>query len=61
MSKTSSAVKDRYNKKTYDQILFRLPKGGKDWIKESAEKLGYSSVNEFITDAVKEFVCKERG
>lgn len=56
MSKTSSAVKDRYNRKTYDQILFRLPKGGKDWIKESASQKGYTSVNEFLTDAVKAFV-----
>ena len=55
MSKTSSQVKDRYNKKAYDQILFRLPKGGKEWLRESAERKGYTSVNEFITDAVKKF------
>ena len=48
MSKPTSQVKDRYNKKAYDQILLRLPKGGKDLVKEKSESLGYKSVNESL-------------
>lgn len=55
MSKPTSQVKDRYNKKAYDQILLRLPKGKKDLVKEKSESLGYKSVNEFIVAAVNAF------
>ena len=55
MSKTSSAVKERYNKKAYDKISFRLPKGKKEWLVQKAKEMGYSSVNAFITDAVTQF------
>lgn len=55
MGRTSTEAKERHNNKAYDQIKFRLPKGGKEWLKESAERKGYTSVNKFITDAVKKF------
>lgn len=55
MSKTSSAVKDRYNAKAYDRITFRVPKGEKEKIEEKSREMGYSSVNSFILAAIKEF------
>ena len=55
MSKTSSAVKDRYNEKAYDRITLRTPKGEKEHIEEKAKTMGYSSVNSFILAAIKKF------
>lgn len=52
MGKTSSAVKDRYNAKAYDEIKLRVPKGQKDQIREHAEAQG-ESVNGFIQRAIK--------
>lgn len=53
MSKTSSAVKDRYNAKAYDEIKVRVPKGHKDEIKTHADALN-ESVNGFINRAIQE-------
>ena len=53
MGKTSSAVKDRYNAKAYDEIKVRVSKGDKAAIREHAAAMGLS-VNGFITRAVKE-------
>lgn len=50
---TSSVVKDRYNKKTYDQINFRVKKGFKTEIEAYANSAGIS-INQWILDAVKE-------
>lgn len=50
---TSSVVKDRYNKKTYDQINFRVKKGFKAEIEAYANSAGMS-INQWILDAVKE-------
>lgn len=52
MSKTSSAVKDRYNAKTYDEIKVRVPKGQKDNIKAHADRFDEGSVNRFIYRAI---------
>ena len=51
MGKTSSAVKDRYNAKTYDEIKIRVPKGQKDLIQAHAEAHG-ESTNGFINRAI---------
>lgn len=51
MGKTSSAVKDRYNAKAYDEIKLRVPKGQKDIIKAHADSMG-ESVNAFIYRAL---------
>ena len=51
MGKTSSAVKDRYNAKAYDEIKVRVMKGEKDKIKQHAEACG-ESVNSFIARAI---------
>ena len=53
MGKTSSAVKDRYNAKTYDEIKIRVPKGQKDLIQAHAEAQG-ESTNGFINRAISE-------
>lgn len=51
MGKTSSAVKDRYNAKAYDEIKVRVPKGQKTAIQAHAESQG-ESVNGFISRAI---------
>ena len=51
MGKTSSAVKDRYNAKAYDEIKIRVPKGQKDLIQAHAEAQG-ESTNGFINRAI---------
>lgn len=51
MGKTSSAVKDRYNKKAYDSVLLRMPKGEKERVQAAADAAG-KSLNAFIMDAV---------
>jgi len=48
---TSSAVKDRYNAKAYDEIKIRVKKGEKDIIKADAQRLG-KSVNKYIVDSL---------
>ena len=48
---TSSVVKDRYNKKTYDQVNFRVKKGFKSEIEAYANSAGLS-INQWIIDAV---------
>lgn len=53
MGKTSSAVKDKYNAKAYDEIKVRVSKGNKDAIKTHAESMG-ESVNGFINRAIME-------
>ena len=47
MSKTSSAVKDRWNKKNYDQLGIRIPKGRKEAIEQRARENG-ESVNGYL-------------
>ena len=37
---TSSAVKERYNRKHYDRIAFHCPKGGNEVLKEAAKIVG---------------------
>lgn len=50
-TRTSSAVKNRYNEKAYDRINLVVPKGEKERIKEAAEKNG-ESVNGLINRVV---------
>lgn len=51
MGKTSSAVKDRYNAKAYDEIKVRVMKGQKELVQAHAESQG-ESVNAFINRAI---------
>lgn len=59
MGKTSSAVKDRYNAKTYDEIKIRVPKGQKDLIQAHAEAQG-ESTNSFINRAISETMERDK-
>lgn len=58
MGKTSSAVKDRYNAKAYDEIKVRVNKGKKDTIKAHADSRG-ESVNSFIGRAIDEAMKRD--
>ena len=60
MGKTSAAVKNRYNDKTYDRINLTVPKGDKDIIKAHAEKHDGGSVNGFIQRAIKETMERDQ-
>lgn len=53
MGKTSSVVKDRYNKKAYDEIKVRVPKGKKEIITSFTTSTG-ESVNSFVNRAIDE-------
>ena len=59
MSKTSAAVKNRYNEKNYDRINLTVPKGEKDKIKAHAEKHDGGSVNGFIQRAIAETMARD--
>lgn len=51
MGRTSSAVKDRYNAKAYDEMKVRVMKGNKERIQAHAEAQG-ESLNAFISRAI---------
>ncbi len=51
MGRTSSAVKDRYNAKAYDEMKVRVVKGNKEQIQAHAEAQG-ESLNAFISRAI---------
>ena len=53
MGKTSSAVKNRWNKKAYDQLGIRVPKGRKDDIEAFAASKG-QSVNGYVNALIRE-------
>ena len=59
MSKTSSAVKNRYNAKAYDRITIVVKKGEKEVIKAHAEKHDGGSVNAFIQRAISETMQRD--
>lgn len=59
MSRTSAAVKNRYNEKNYDRINLTVPKGEKDKIKAHAEKHDGGSVNGFIQRAIAEAMARD--
>lgn len=49
------AAKDRYNRKKYDLISFRVPKGRGEELREEAKKRGLS-FNAFIVQAIEKFL-----
>lgn len=58
MSKTSNAVKDRWNAKAYDNITLRVPKGRKKDVEAFARAQGDSvSVNGLINS----LLCEAMG
>lgn len=59
MGKTSSAVKDRYNAKVYDEVKVRVQKGDKEIIKAHAGSMG-ETVNSFINRAIREAMERDK-
>lgn len=59
MGKTSSAVKDKYNAKAYDEIKVRVSKGQKNTIQAHAQTQG-ESVNGFIGRAISEAMERDK-
>ena len=55
MGKTSSAVKNRYNAKAYDQLPIRVPKGRKAAIDAYAKEHG-ESVNGLVNNVLRELL-----
>lgn len=51
MSRTSSIVKDRYNKKAYDEIKIRVFKGNKEIIQNYCKDKNIT-VNKFINELI---------
>ena len=58
MVRTSSAVKDRYNAKAYDEMKVRVAKGNKELIQAHAETQG-ESLNAFISRAITETIQRD--
>lgn len=58
MGKTSSTVKDRYNRKAYDAIVLRVIKGRKDEIGAAAERAGLS-LNAYIVKAIDRLMSED--
>ena len=54
MSKTSTAVKNRYNTKAYDRIIISVPKGKRDIYKTHAASKGKS-----LAGLIKELLDKD--
>lgn len=52
-AKTSSAVKDRYNLKTYERYTLRIRKDS-DLIERLATAVGAGSTQAFIVEAIRE-------
>jgi len=57
--RTSAAVKNKYNAKTYDRIEVVVPKGEKAELKAYAEKNG-ESLNGFINRAIQELLERDK-
>ena len=57
MGKTSVAVKEKYNKKAYDDIRLRVKKGKKEEIQARAEEKG-KSLNSYVVDLIEEDLKK---
>ena len=58
VGRTSSAVKNRYNAKAYDELKIRVPKGEKEQIKSHADKQG-ESLNGFVKRAIDETMKRD--
>ena len=56
-TKTSAAVKNRYNQKAYDRISVVVPKGMGEAFKQKCAELGVSQA-QVIKQAVEEFLAK---
>lgn len=57
MGKTSAEVKERYNKKAYEDIRLRVKKGQKEKIQARADEL-QKSINGYIVDLIEDDLKK---
>ena len=59
MGKTSVEVKERYNKKVYEDIRLRVKKGQKELIQARAVELE-KSINGYIDDLIEDDIKKAK-
>lgn len=59
MGKTSVEVKERYNKKVYEDIRLRVKKGQKELIQARAVELE-KSINSYIVDLIEDDIKKAK-
>ena len=60
-TKTSTEVKDRYNKKAYDTIWVRVKKGNKKVIEEAVKEFDPDmSLNSFVVEAIEEKIFETK-
>lgn len=57
MSKTTSAVKRKYNEKAYDRVTVFIKSGQKEKLKQIAAE-HTMSLNEMLNTAIKEYLCQ---
>ena len=57
-TKTSSAVKNRYNAKVYGQIAIKIPKDTVGAFKEKCAEKGVSQAS-VLTEAIKAFLAQD--
>ena len=57
-TKTSTAVKDRYNKKVYDVIAVRVPKDMAEAFKEKSAEKGIAQA-QIVRKAIEDFLQAE--
>ncbi|MFQ9178428.1 MAG: antitoxin [Christensenellaceae bacterium] len=60
MGKTSSVVKDRYNKKAYDSLLTRVPKGTKELFRAACER-NRETMNGVLNKFIKAYIEEHEG
>lgn len=53
------ASNNKWTRANFEQICLAVPKGTKDYYRQKATDQGYTSLNQFIKDAIKEKI--ERG
>lgn len=61
MGKKSTATKNAWNAKNYDQVRLIVPKGRKDELKSHAQKQGDKSLNSFINRAIDMQIERDNG
>ena len=60
MGKSSTAAKDRYNAKAYDDIRLRVPKGEKEILQAHIAATDDESLNGFIIRAIHETMERDK-
>lgn len=60
MSKTSSAVKRRYNQKAYDLYQMSMPKGTKELFRAACERNG-KTMNGVLNKFIKAYIEEHEG